>query len=89
MPQFEYYECFCCENNFTQESALEAGVSTDYATEYCSPKCQEEFLALCAARAAQAIESGLIDTNGEIIRPKSNTNSVLNLLEQYKIKVTP
>lgn len=88
MPQFEYHECFCCEVNFTQESALEVGVSTDYATEYCSPKCQEEFLALCTARAAQAIESGLIDTNGEIIRELRKPN-ILNLLEAYKIKVTP
>jgi hypothetical protein len=88
MLQFEYYECFCCEANFTQESALEAGVSADYATEYCSQKCQEEFLALCTARAAQAIESGLIDTNGEIIRGMHKPN-ILNLLEAYKIKVTP
>ena len=85
---YEYYECFCCEKNFTQEQALEAGVTPEWAVEYCSPECQTQFTDLCRARALVAQATGLIDEHGEPLRTQPQSQ-VLNLLSKYNIKVTP
>ena len=48
------YECFTCEQYFTRTSALMDGVPVEYATEYCTRACQQQFTEQLEAGAAMS-----------------------------------
>lgn len=82
-------ECLSCERAYALEDALEAGVPAEYAPQYCSSACYVDFEAYLKAAAAHSEAVGLVEAATIASNVTSLTRSpLLNLLEQYKLKVT-
>jgi hypothetical protein len=77
------YECFTCEHYFTRTSALMDGVPAEYATEYCTRACQQQFTEQLEAGAQASKDAGL----DELQRAAASTTSLTGIAVRYGLKL--
>ena len=77
------YECFTCEQYFTRTSALMDGVPAEYATEYCTRACQQQFTEQLEAGAAMSKAEEL----DALQRPATSTATLTGIAQKYGLKL--